>query len=385
MKTITFSKTGEKREIKCDITLFCDRIRAMPDKFEIIVLKEIENKSCAIYKDDQIYKLIDFCSFNTKLYTKQDKRPKLLKPLTFYELRDSDIIFVGEHEIVFHSEPDETEKQSFYIPETQEVEQDIQIQNTVFIDDDIEIPETQELTPEIEFEKPMKTQFIEPETARSLKIATEKVRNEYFVETQPVTNVFPPYTRRYAAKQNEIKPKTVPLSVFGCETQALNAETQAMSFTQLMKDNDPKKATSKRKSEPPKEIKKETIKNSVLLSDTESDSDDDRSKISAASVKYADQSHPNYNNSLSQYSINDDFYMGDIQSTEFDSQFMEQVNSSCNMENSNQIINSEIPVVKEEVMKISNSNLTKEDNEDDIKPGPRKRIKLFKFVSSDEE
>jgi hypothetical protein len=384
MKTITFTKTREKREINCDITIFSDRIRAMPDKFETIVLDEIDNKNCAIYKDDQIYKLIDFCSFNTKLFTKQDIRPKLLKPLTFYELRDSDIIFIGEHEIVFHSEPDETEKQSFYIPETQEMEQDEQIQDTVVIDD-IEIPETQELTPDIEFETPIKTQVIEPLTARSLKKVADKLRNEYLIETQPVTNVLPPYTRRYAAKQNEIKPKTVPLSVFGCDTQALDADTQAMTFSQLMKVNNPKKVIRKRKSEPPKEIKKENMKNSVLLSDTESESDDDRSKISAVSVKYAEQSNPKFNNSLSQYSITDDFYMGGIQSTEFDSQFLEQVNSSCNMENSNQIINSEIPVIKEEEMKESNSNLTKQESEDDIKPGPRKRIKLFKFVSSDED
>lgn len=318
------------------------------------------------------------CSFDTKLFTKQDICPKQLKPLTFYELRDSDTIFIGDHEIVFRNEPDEKEKASFYVPETQDIQSEVQMQDTVIINtEDVEIPETQEMSPEIEIENKMLTNFIEPVTAKALKIATEKVRKEFLAETQPLKNILPPCTRRYAAKQNEIKPKTVPLSVFDLDSQALNAETQAITYTQIMNEKNLKMSSSrKRKSDPPKVI------NSVLLSDTESDSDDDRSRISAVSVKYADPIRSENDNSLSQFSMTEDYYMSGIQSAQFDSQFMAQVNSSCDLENSNQMINSEMPEVKE-VKKESDSNLTKQESDDEIKP--RKRIKLFKYVSSDED
>ncbi|XP_070493497.1 uncharacterized protein [Chironomus tepperi] len=382
MKSLYFPKTGKKHELNCDIMMFSDRIRSMPDRFDLIVLSEIQNKHCAIIKDDEIYKIIDFCSFDTKLFTKQDIRPKLLKPLTFYELRDSDVIFIGEHEIVFRSEHDKTEKPSFYIPETQEIEQDFQIQDTI-IDDDIELPETQAISEEIGMDTQMRTSFLEPESAKILKEAVERGRNEYLVETQPIQYVHPPNTRRYAAKQNELKPKTVPLSVFDCDTQALNAETQPISYSQLIKNENPKNLIRKRKSSSHKDTKK-GIKNSVLLSDTESDSDDDRSRISAVSVKYADQSRLT-ENSISQISINDDYYMGGIQSPEFDSQFLEEVNASCNMENTSDSVNADKPIVKEEVKKESKSDLVKRESEDDIVPGPRKRVKLFKYISSDED
>lgn len=321
------------------------------------------------------------CSFDTKLFTKQDISPKQLKPLTFYELRDADTIFIGDHEIVFRNEPDENEKASFYVPETQEIQQDMQMQDTMIPNtEDVEIPETQAVSPEMEIDTDMLTSFIEPETAKCLKKATEKIRKEFLAETQPLKNVLPPCTRRYAAKQNEIKPKTVPLSVFDFDTQALNVETQAMTYTQLMNEKNLKKSLSrKHKSDPPKVI------NSVLLSDTESDSDDDRSRISAVSVKYVGSIHSENDNSLSKFSMTDDSLMGGIQSPQFDSQFLAQVNSSCNIENSSQVINFEMPDVKKEVKKESNSILTKQESDDDIKPAPPKRIKLFKFVSSDEE
>lgn len=299
--------------------------------------------------------------------------------MTFYELRDSDTIFIGENEIIFHSEPDKTDKPSFYVPETQEIEDNFQIQNSVLVDD-IELPETQAYTQDIKFETDMLTSFIEPESAKYLKSAVDKVRNEYLVETQPLLNALPPFTRRYAAKQKEIKPKTVPLSVFDFDTQAFNAETQAMTFTQLMKNKNPKKVIRKRKSEPPKEI----MKNSVLLSDSESDLDDNKSRISAVSVKYADRPHSEADNSLSQFSTNDNSFMPDIQSPMMDSQFMEHLNASCGMENSAQILNSETSYLKEEIKKESNMILAKKDSDDDKKP-PRKRIKLFKFASSDED
>jgi len=301
--------------------------------------------------------------------------------LTFYELRDSDTIFIGENEIVFHSEPDKSDKHSFYVPETQEIDEDFQIQDSVH--DDIELPETQAYTQDIEFETDMLTSFIEPESAKFLKNAVDKVRNEYLVETQPLLNALPPFTRRYAAKQNEIKPKTVPLSVFDCDTQAFDAETQAMTFTQLMQNKNPKKVIRKRKSEPPREIKK-IMKNSVLLSDSESDLDDNSSRISAVSVKYADRSQSEADNSMNQFSTNDNFFIPDIQSPMMDSQFMEHLNASCGMENSSQILNSETAFVKEEIKNESNMIPAKKESDDDIKP-PRKRVKLFKFVSSDED
>lgn len=328
-------------------------------------MQDIKTKHCAIVKEEERYFIIDLYSYDTRQLTNEEIGPQYIKPLKPYELRNNDKIFIGSHQIIFRDEPDiKIQKPSFFVPETQELSQ---IETKFKIDpaEHVEIPETQD--------------FCTPDIIDGLDDTcdnSDKFKNDILlVKTQPLLNKVPLTTRAKSIKLAQIKPKTVPLSVFDTQTQKM---TKTLPAKQWIKTEPAKMGLKRRAERKSGKNSKQPKLNSVLLSEgEESESDNDCSRTSVLATLTVRRVSQNDDDSLN-ISMNDEF---DIPSAEFDSQFLAQLNGSNDENNSN---NNSAELVTEPL--ITNDVQSAKKTSPQKSPTPRRRkVKLFKYSYSDDD
>ncbi|KAG5682206.1 hypothetical protein PVAND_011572 [Polypedilum vanderplanki] len=198
--------------ILSDFTIISDRNHES-NEVQTIVLKECSTKHCAILKFGEKYKIIDMCSFKT--WIKKNGVMKLMKPLEFYELEDTNEISIGSHRFVFNLL--ENDNLSMLVPGSPEYTVPFDYKSSQHI----ELPETQDF---IEHSQKKFVIFkhedsnddadenesfdVKKENASTLLNASNTI--DFSLNTQPIFNI-PRQTRLQKRKQEQLKPKTRPI------------------------------------------------------------------------------------------------------------------------------------------------------------------------------